>query len=528
MKNFLLILFISILVPFTGFSQDCTQPVIAEVIGAGTYCLGDEVTLEIKGDRGDAEQWQWYTGSCGGDIIADADGLSITVTVDETTSYFVRGIGTSDGNCVGLSATCKEIKVVLDDIGWDISCPEDVTVQNDPGACGAIVSYDLPPVIDNCSVNPNITITPAEGNIATGSLFPVGTTTLGFSATDEQGNELSCSFDVTVEDDEISCPADIEVDNDEGDCGAIVEYDMPTAKDNCTLPGEINIELDNPDLASGKFFPVGTTEVFYAATDGNGNSSKCSFKITVNDVEAPVITLSKDKTNKWPPNHKPFTIEIGDYIESITDNCEVSMDDIIIDEVSSDEEQNANGDGNTDNDITIADDCKTVHLLAERKGGGNGRVYTINLAVPDIHGNIGYASIKAEIRHDNGKKGAAIDDGPLYVVNGFDLEEDGDDAETQPIEETSNAKTAEIKIETYPNPADKSLKVELIAQFDDKISIDLYTLSGKKIRNLFNGAVLEGKGYSWDFDIEYIRDRIFLLVVEGEKTRRLSKILKDQ
>ena len=148
--------------------------------------------------------------------------------------------------------------------------------------------------------------------------------------------------------------------------------------------------------------------------------------------------------------------------------------------------------------------------------------------MPDIHGNIGYASIKAEIRHDNGKKGAAIDDGPLYVVNGCDLEEDGDDAETQPIEETSNAKTAEIKIETYPNPADKSLKVELIAQFDDKISIDLYTLSGKKIRNLFNGAVLEGKGYSWDFDIEYIRDRIFLLVVEGEKTRRLSKILKDQ
>ena len=441
MRNIVLFIMCFILVPLLGFAQTCNQPVITESSGAGTYCLGEDVTLEIKGDLGDAEQWQWYTGSCGGDIIEGADGLSINVKVEKTTSYFVRGIGTSENNCVGLTAKCTEVKVVLDDIGPDIS----------------------------------------------------------------------------------GCPKDIEVINDEGSCGAKVEYKEPTGIDNCD--GEINWELIE-GLGSGAIFPVGTTTEKYLFTDSQGNRSTCIFSITVIDFEAPVITLSKDKTSKWPPNHKPFKIDIGDYIESITDNCEVSMDDLVINKVSSDEEQNGSGDGNTENDIVIADDCRTVHLLAERKGSGNGRVYTINLAAADIHDNIAYASIKAIIRHDNGKNSTVVDDGPVYVVNGCDLEED--DAEIQPIEETTNAKSAAVEIETYPNPANKSLKVKLISEFDDQISIDLYNLSGKKIRHLFNGALKQGHGYSWDFDIEYINDRIFLLVVEGQKIHRLRKIVKGE
>ena len=60
--------------------------------------------------------------------------------------------------------------------------------------------------------------------------------------------------------------------------------------------------------------------------------------------------------------------------------------------VSSDEPDNAGGDGNTINDIVIAGDCKSVQLRKERMGSGNGRVYTITLTVTDSGGNTSYCN----------------------------------------------------------------------------------------------------------------------------------------
>lgn len=74
---------------------------------------------------------------------------------------------------------------------------------------------------------------------------------------------------------EYDCPDDIEVDNDPGVCGAVVDYDTPPG-----TPG-----LNN--LPSGSIFPVGvTTNTF---TD-----PECTFSVTVNDVEAPVIECLED------------------------------------------------------------------------------------------------------------------------------------------------------------------------------------------------------------------------------------------
>ena len=72
-----------------------------------------------------------------------------------------------------------------------------------------------------------------------GRTFPVGTTQVTYTATDEALNvSLVCTFNVTVEDNELpvisGCPTDITQNNDLGNCNAVVTWTEPTASDNCT------------------------------------------------------------------------------------------------------------------------------------------------------------------------------------------------------------------------------------------------------------------------------------------------------
>ena len=77
----------------------------------------------------------------------------------------------------------------------------------------------------------------------------------------------------------LTCPADITVPNDAGVCGAVVTYTTPSGA------GCGTVTCDHP---SGSFFPVGNTMVTCTSSAG----PTCNFKVTVNDVEAPVITTT--------------------------------------------------------------------------------------------------------------------------------------------------------------------------------------------------------------------------------------------
>lgn len=84
------------------------------------------------------------------------------------------------------------------------------------------------------------TVTQTAGPIS-GSNFPVGTTTVTFTARDVSGNAASCSFTVTVIDNvapTISCPNNISLSSSLGVCGRVVNYTIPTATDNCLCTGQ--------------------------------------------------------------------------------------------------------------------------------------------------------------------------------------------------------------------------------------------------------------------------------------------------
>ena len=130
----------------------------------------------------------------------------------------------------GNSSNCVFNVVVEDTEDPTITCPNDTVVDNNPGDCGAVITFNDATSTDNC-LGETITY-----SVANGSFFPVGTTEVTATATDAAGNTATCTFNVTVSDIEeptLVCPANIVQDNDAGLCSAVVTYTPPVGVDNC-------------------------------------------------------------------------------------------------------------------------------------------------------------------------------------------------------------------------------------------------------------------------------------------------------
>ena len=138
----------------------------------------------------------------------------------------------------GNTATDTQVVTVVDNTVPVVTPPAAVTLYTGPGAtaCGVNVAnldatLGTGSATDNC---PGVGAVSRSG-VPAGNNFPVGNTTLTYSATDANGNIGSATQVVTVVDNTqpvISCPANITL---EPSCptGAIATYTTPTATDNC-------------------------------------------------------------------------------------------------------------------------------------------------------------------------------------------------------------------------------------------------------------------------------------------------------
>ena len=200
---------------------------------------------------------------------------------------------------------------MVDEEDPSITCPSDITVNTDIDQCGAVVNFDMATAEDNSG---EVTVEQTSGP-ASGTVFPTGTTTITYTATDAAGNTSECSFDITVEDDQapaIDCPDDIMVDAEVGADSAVVTYPAVTATDNCE---GVTVEM-TAGLASGSEFPLGDTTVTYTATDANGNTVECSFTVTVtetipNPPAPPTVGTIVQATCAEPTGTIQVTVEEG-------------------------------------------------------------------------------------------------------------------------------------------------------------------------------------------------------------------------
>ena len=87
----------------------------------------------------------------------------------------------------------------------------------------------------------------------------------------------------------VGTPSDITIEATSG-AGAVFTYTKPTATD--AVDGSVSVSCTP---ISGSTFALGTNEVTCAAVDKAGNKANTTFKVTIVDKTAPVITLNGDE-----------------------------------------------------------------------------------------------------------------------------------------------------------------------------------------------------------------------------------------
>lgn len=241
----------------------------------------------------------------------------------------------------------------------------DTKVDNDPGECGAKVTYNSVASGPRCGT--------IEYSIPNGSFFPVGTTRV-VATSPVTGDTTSFAVIVTdVEAPKItSCPAGVTVN-----CAALVpavNTSSVTATDNCSVTVSHVSDVITNQTCANKY----TIKRTYKAEDPSGNITYCEQLITVDDKTAPQINgFGLSQYSLWAPDHRMRDITVN---YTIVDNC-ISSPNVTIN-ITSNEPVNGTADGDTDPDWQVID-LHHIKLRAERASNGNGRIYTVTITVND-------------------------------------------------------------------------------------------------------------------------------------------------
>ncbi|MEM7036410.1 MAG: HYR domain-containing protein, partial [Bacteroidota bacterium] len=242
-------------------------------------------------DAGQCDAVVTYTAPTGTD---NCMGQSTALTSAGSTasgSTFPVGMTTveytvTDG--AGLTDICTFTVTVNDDEDPAITCPGNMTVNNDAMVCSAVVTYTAPSGTDNCA-GQSTALTSAAGT-ASGSTFAVGMTTVEYTVTDAAGNTALCTFTITVEDNEapnvIGCPAN-RTEYLDADCEfSMADYTSSVATDNCMTVNYTQSPASGATLTGHNMMH----SVDIVASDPAGNTAAtCTFVITTVDTISPTF-----------------------------------------------------------------------------------------------------------------------------------------------------------------------------------------------------------------------------------------------
>ena len=171
---------------------------------------------------------------------------------------------------ISLTIDKGEELVAVYQVGFQIVCPNDINSVVDIGTRVKVISYD-PPLVENSLGNKTVICMPPSG-----SIFPLGTTTVTCTATDRSNLSAQCSFSVMLDPVKVLCPQDIKTAiTNPGGSSATVVYPLPGL--NVMIP-DANVICLPP---SGSSFQVGVNVVHCNATSTAGDIAGCAFAIVV-------------------------------------------------------------------------------------------------------------------------------------------------------------------------------------------------------------------------------------------------------
>jgi uncharacterized protein YjdB/regulation of enolase protein 1 (concanavalin A-like superfamily) len=266
---------------FTVTKVDNTAPMIT-CPATQTLVLGDDCRAALPDYRSMAAA----SDSCGiqgiaqtpmpGTIVMGADSLTVTLTATDL-----------NGN----STSCSFRVNKVDNTPPNISCPGTQTLVLGDDCRAALPDYrSMAAASDSCGIQ-GIAQTPMPGTIVMGA----DSLTVTLTATDLNGNSTSCSFRVNKVDNtppSISCPATQTLVLGDDCRAALPDYrSMAAASDSCGILGIAQTPMPGTIVMGADSLTVTLT-----ATDLNGNSTSCSFRVNKVDNTPPNISCPGTQT----------------------------------------------------------------------------------------------------------------------------------------------------------------------------------------------------------------------------------------
>ncbi|MCB8963405.1 MAG: HYR domain-containing protein, partial [Bacteroidales bacterium] len=290
---------------------NCPENAEDVIIGAGCSMITGEITEPTITDNCPDPELHYEIVYPDGSIVSgigSVSNMAFPVGVSTVTYIAVDDAGNPSLPCT-FTVWIKDLVPPE----FEVSCPvTTITVDAPDGICNAFVNVPGPLVSDPCDELVTLShnsIFSTNSTNADGT-YPVGTTTVIWTATDLSGNTTTCEQDIIVRDvtaPEITCPGEVSGFANIDDCVATgVDLGTPTATDDCSAP--VTFANDAPAV-----FPVGNTTVTWTATDAAGNIATCTQLVTISDNnQFPYFTFC-------PPNQEQTTT---------ADNCKLI--DIVI------------------------------------------------------------------------------------------------------------------------------------------------------------------------------------------------------
>ncbi|WP_340102449.1 immunoglobulin-like domain-containing protein [Rhodohalobacter sp. 8-1] len=483
------------------------------------------VSLDGSGSFDDNGDMLTYSWSAGGEEIATGVNPNVSLGIG------VHVVTLTVKDSQGLFET-DEVIITVED-----TTPPDVTLLGDDPLileCG-VDSYEEfgAEISDICDADPALVIDAPEVNTSV-----TGEYTINYTGTDANGNSTLIQRQVIVED---TTPPDITLLGDDPlilECG-VDSYNELGVDISDFCDADPALVIDASDVNTSE---TGEYLVDYTGTDASGNFTVVQRKVIVEDTTPPQITVNSPATVLWSPNHEYRILSLADLDIEVEDACDQTLtpENISIVKITSDEPENANGngDGNTPEDIIVGETCDVVQLRAERAGNSNGRVYTLHLELMDASGNIGTATHEVHVPISQRPGSIAEADDPAYEVisEGCEpvfaeavVESDGPaslgslESDFNDLNEANDGSNMELPTEfgleqNYPNPFNPVTIIPYMMPEEASVRLSVFNMLGQEVMRLVDGTRKAGR-HQAQFDASSLPSGLYIYSITAGNFR---------
>jgi len=269
--------------------------VTSQPVNQINICSGAETKFSVQGENIDTYQWQvsenngsTWTNVSNNSTYSGTETNELTILSDiDINNYQYRcNLLNDNGNTPSNAAT----------LSFETEDPATPILEDIKQECSATIT--APTTTDNCAGTiTGTTIDPTEYS-------EQGTFTITWIFDDGNGNNIDVDQKVTIEDETNPTVSCVNNQTKETTVGEIfykangTEFDPATSVDNCEIESITN-DFNNNNSLNGAEFPVGTTSIIWTIEDVAGNTTSCSFNVTI-DQATGINNLEKLGVSIYP------------------------------------------------------------------------------------------------------------------------------------------------------------------------------------------------------------------------------------